>query len=408
MSNSALQIESAIKRLHNWFERNGFEGWDPYDIQDSKIFRLIEKRFPLLISKISIRFLSEIAHFFPNSFRRFALVDRVVNNKGLGLMLAAYSSYYAITKSPKYLKKATELSEVLIQNTNKEYSGMSWGYPFDWLSAILIPAGTPSSVVTSIVGDGFYRLYKATNDEKHLNICRNVCLFFLENLNISFENKNQTVWCYSYTPIDDYQVHNANLFVAEFLIRVGNEVNNQSYIDAGLSCARFALIEQQKEGYLPYWGLAQTNKYSGGRLHTDHYHCGFEIRSLHAIWLHTKIDAFYSSYRSYYLWYKKNMFNPDGMPKYTTKNMYPLNIHTCAEAILCNVQLAESEEDLGFAIDLTKDIIQKMEFRSGEYTHVIREVLPFVKVKSNIALLRWGQAWMFLALVELYDSLMNP
>jgi hypothetical protein len=400
-----LQIKNSISRLIDWFDGNGHEGWDPYDVQDSKLFRIVEKRFPNIIGKILIRLFSEFAHIFPISFRKIAGVEKAINNKGLGLMLAAYSSYYACTKNPKFLEKAIALAKTLKRNSSVGYTGISWGYPFDWLSPILIPAGVPSSVVTSIVGDGFYRLFKATGDREHLKICEDVCLFFLENLHITFQSSDQMIRCYSYTPLDDYQVHNANLFIAEFLIRIGNETKNESFVAIGLSCARFALSEQQKEGYLPYWGLSQTDKYSGGRLHTDHYHCGFEIRSLKAIWEHTNIDAFKKSYCSYYAWYKESLFDENAFPKYTTHNLYPLNIHTCAEAILCNTKLANSDQDINFVLGVALDVVEKMEYSPGEYTHVIREVLPRVKIKSNIPLLRWGQAWMLLALVELYRQL---
>ena len=159
--------------------------------------------------------------------------------------------------------------------------------------------------------------------------------------------------------------------------------------------------EQQEDGYLPYWGLSQTKKYSRGKIHTDHYHCGFEIRSLYSIAKNTHLSEFKVAYKAYFAWYKENMFDTDNSPKFMKDRLYPINIHTSAEAILCCTRLARSDEDLLNTCSIAMNIISLMEFKPGEYVHVIREVAPFVKVKSKIPMLRWGQAWMFLALTEL-------
>ena len=399
-----LDILNAIYRLEDWFESNGLQGWDPYDVQDSRIFRFIEKSFPNLPSRILIRILSEFNHVFPLTFRKFFGVKQSINNKGLGLLLSSYSSLYKFSNDTKHLNKALSIANHLLKNSNKSYSGYSWGYPFNWVSPILIPTGMPSSVVTSIVGDGFYRLYQITNDRKYLEVCEKICIFFMENLKITYISPDKNIICYSYTPIDDYQVHNANLFVAEFLIKIGNHTGNTNFISQGIKCANFALKEQTKEGFLPYWGLQQTDKYSNGIIHTDHYHCGFEIRTLYSIWKNTNIIEFKKAYKNYFKWYKGNMFTQNGLPKYTSSSLYPINIHTSAEAILCNTLLAENKDEINLTMDLAIKIIKDMEYESGKYTHLIKKNIFGFKVKSNIPLLRWGQAWIFLALVDLNNS----
>ena len=401
-----LEIVDAISRLEDWFDDNGLYGWDPYDVQDSRIFRFIENFFPRLLSRIFIRLLSEFNYIFPINFRRIAGIKPSINNKGLGLLLSSYSSLYKFSKDEKHLNKAVSIANDLLKNSNKSYSGYSWGYPFDWVSPILIPAGMPSSVVSSIVGDGFYRLYQITKNKKYLDVCEKICNFFLENLETTYTSSDKTIVCYSYTPIDDYQVHNANLFVAEFLIKIGNHTDNKHFIDQGIRSANFALMEQTKEGFLPYWDLEQTDRYSNGKIHTDHYHCGFEIRTLYSIWKNTNIAEFKIAHDRYFSWYKKNMFTENLLPKYTSKSLYPINIHTSAEAILCNTVMAKNDEDIKFTLNLAIKIVQDMEYAPGKYTHLIKKILG-IKVKSNIPLLRWGQAWMFLALIDLNNLKKN-
>ena len=128
-----------------------------------------------------------------------------------------------------------------------------------------------------MIGDSLHKLYLHTKDEKILKLCEDICDFCIKGLNKTF-NDGKSI-CFSYTPLDDYQVHNTNLFIGEFLTRIGKIINNKKFYEIGLKCGNFSLREQQSEGFLPYWGLEQTDKYSDGNIHVDHYHSGYEIRA---------------------------------------------------------------------------------------------------------------------------------
>ncbi|HIC99853.1 MAG TPA: hypothetical protein EYP05_00730 [Piscirickettsiaceae bacterium] len=259
-----INLQQSINGLSNWIEKNGYAGWDPYDIKgldiSLKIQQLGDKN---LFGKIIRKGYFSFTDLFPNVSRKLLNVRPLENAKGIGLVLTSYSKLYKITQNEVYLEKALKYANWLDKNRCKSYIGYNWGYPFDWQSAIFIPRGTPSSVVTYTVGNGFYELYKVTNDKKYLDICIGICEFFTKELNITYEDDNRI--CHSYTPIDDYQVHNANLFVGEFLVKIGKKTNNEEWISRGVKCANFAISQQQKKGFIPYWGLEQTNKYSNGK-----------------------------------------------------------------------------------------------------------------------------------------------
>ena len=394
------RVCEAIQRLDSWIRRNGWSGWDPYDIKENRFISKIVKLSPILPNKIIRKFLFAAIDLCPLSARKILDIRPRVNAKGMGLFLAGYAQLYKVTAQDEYLKKAHECADWLIQNRCSSYSGWSWGYPFDWQSIRFIPKDTPSSVVTSAIGDGFFLLYQATSDPRFLNICREICSFFGENLNITYK-KNGAV-CYSYTPLDNYQVHNANLFVGEFLTRIGREIGDDQLVEQGVRCGNFALQEQQPEGYLPYWGLAQTKTHSGGRIRTDHYHSGFEIRMLYSLWKNTEHKDFQKGYQKYYQWYLKNMFLMDHIPKMTPHNLYPINIHSCAEALLCQSTLLPDHPERFAQIQRTVDwIIKKMEYMPGQYIYLIRNLSFGGKWKTKIPYIRWGQAWMFRALCEL-------
>jgi hypothetical protein len=394
-------IMKAAQDLDIWIRENGLAGWDPYDIKDNIIKYRDGRNHYKRINKLIKIILLELTELFPMTARKLLSVKPKINAKAVGLFLASYTNMYQITKVKKYLIMAQDCVDWLIQNRNKNYSGYSWGYPFDWQSICYFPKNTPSSVVTATVGDGFNLLYKITNDRRLLEVCKGICSFFMENLRVTHSSHEEL--CYSYTPIDDYQVHNANLFIGEYLVRIGKEINDSSFIKRGICCGKFALKEQQPEGYLPYWGLTQTRSHGSGKMQTDHYHSGFEIRMLYKLWKHTGIEAFQSAYKKYYIWYLKNMFVSGYIPKMTSKAFYPVNIHSCAEALLCQSTLLQDHpERMSDIIRSANWVLNKMEYASGRYAYLIKKYPVIGELRINITMIRWGQAWMLRAYSELF------
>ena len=394
-------IFAAIQRLDSWIEKNGWSGWDPYDIRGMYLLRKIDGLPSNLPSRVVKRTILSLLDIHPLYVRKLFRIKPSINAKGMGLFLSSYSNLYLTTENNCYLENARKCAEWLIQNRSSNCNGWGWGYPFDWQSPIFIPKGTPSSIAAVTVGNGFYGLYSCTGDKEYLSICKKICDFFLKDLKITY-NEGDAV-CYSYTPLDDYQVHNTNLFIGEFLTRIGREMGDNDLTEQGIRCGNFALKEQQPEGYLPYWGLSQTELYSNGIIHTDHYHSGFEIRMLYGLWKNTGDKRFREAYKKYFAWYNKNLFEDGIIPKFTPKSRYPVNIHSCSEAILCRAALLPDHPEQKDYLEKTAEwVIRTMEYRDGEYTYLIKKVPLWGDCRLNIPVIRWGQAWMFRALSELY------
>ncbi|PIU55246.1 MAG: hypothetical protein COS89_07870 [Deltaproteobacteria bacterium CG07_land_8_20_14_0_80_38_7] len=402
--NAVLNIDQAIMRIVAWIKRNGWAGWDPYDVKGLSFFRKIDALPNNLLGKLIKRILAITVDFNPLFFRKLFKVKPQINAKALGLFLSSYCNMYLATKDQQFLQKALEIASWLEQNRVTGLRGWGWGYSFDWQSVILIPEGTPSSIASVTVGEGFYLLYKCTGDSKYLTICKKICDFFVNELNLTY-NHDQVI-CYSYTPLDDYQVHNTNLFIGEFLTRIGKELGDNCLIEQGLRCGGFALKEQQTEGFLPYWGLAQTEKYSNGKIHTDHYHSGFEIRALYGIWKNTGDARFQIAYNKYLVWYSQNLFENQIIPRFTSRSMYPIDIHACSEAILCRSVLLPDHPEQRKYLDKTVEwVIENMEDKEGEYLYLIKKLPLIGRYKIKIPMIRWGEAWMFRALSEMYRQI---
>jgi len=405
MSNWAkVDIErlwDSISRLDQWLGQNGWAGYDPYDVKGTPLFLSLQRLAPKAAPPLRAirRALFILEECYPLLMRQLLGVKKQINAKAMGLFAKGYLNLYEATGEGRFKNKATECLNWLLANPSPGYSGLCWGYPFHWQSKILIPGGTPSAVVTSVVGDAFWKAYGIYGDKRYLEICERICRFFVNDLN-KYQIDKECI-CFSYTPLDDFHVHNANLFVAEFLTRVGQEIRQNEYVELGRQAANYALREQNTDGSLYYWGKVQNN-YNPN--HIDHYHSGFEIRMLYGMWRSTGDPRFREATQRYFRFYLDNLVTKtDGkiIPKMTPYSVYPINIHSCAEAILCNATLAnEFEEARSLLPGLWDWVITNMQTNAGWFIYMIRMELGRER-RVAIPFIRWGQAWMFIALSTL-------
>jgi hypothetical protein len=398
------QVKGTLFRLEELMSNEKYAGFDPYDIKGSKIFmwafalprkpfyRNIQRKLvlaPLIIGE----------SYFPRFSRWLFGIKPTRNAKGIALIAKGYLNLYKLTEDEKWKTKAVDLLDWLLGNQSSGYPYPCWGYPFDWAtSEVIIPAHTPASVVSAAVFDVFWEAWLITKDERYLNTCTGICHFFGNHLNITKVN-GETI-CFSYTPLDNYQVHNTNLLVADCLLRAGFATNDLKFISQGKMAANFALVEQNSNGSIFYYGRAQD--YINPK-RVDHYHSGFEMRCLHSIWQTTGDELYQNALKKYFSFYKGNLVKSDAdgtFPHMYPGVKYPINIHSCAEAILLNATLAQDYDCARDILDqIVMPILEQMVTRKGWFKYMIRKVGPF-EVHTSIPYMRWGQAWMFLALSE--------
>lgn len=391
----AIALQSA-EQLDHWITRNGWAGFDPHDIKGTRLFMYLLRPRPGLITRLVRRPLLYFEHFFPRFARRLCRINPTINAKGMALLARAYLQLYQDSPEAVHRQKATYCLDWLLEHRSAGYDEPCWGYPFDWQSGVVTPAGTPASVVTSAVGDAFWTAWKTLGERRYLDVCEGICRFSLKHL--KQDRMSDGTICFSYTPIDDFHVHNANLLVAEFLVRVGKEVGSAEWQDIGVRAATYALNEQNDDGSIYYWGRVQ-NHYNPNVV--DHYHSGFEIRCLYSIWKLTRRADFRLATERYYEFYLKNLVDRRGdsaAPKMTPKSFYPVNVHSCAEALLLNSTLApDFAEARALVNPLLRWIVAHMQQEDGSFLYMISRILLWER-RSTVPYMRWGQAWMMLAL----------
>jgi hypothetical protein len=399
-----------LNHLICWVKRNGWAGWDPYDIWDNRIGMWMAKR-ENIFERIACGLTSRVGEFSPVYLRKILRVNPRINAKAMGLFAAGFLQLEASESAPRQINGEpgyVPCFRWLEDHKVVRFGGCGWGYPFDWKSRVLIPRDTPTVVNSAIIGDAYWLRYKYHADRESLAQCENICQFIMTGLNRS-GHKNDGAFCFSYTPVDKFQVHNANLLGAEFLIRIGMETGRDDWVETGLAAANFSLSEIREDGTLNYWSNEQSQA-----LQQDTYHSGFEIRSLNSIACFTGNKEFRYAADKYFQTWLRDYFSKNGIPCLHRGQTNVIEIHSCAESLLCAVKMFESEnysQELFLkhvkGVLSTVEKLWVQEAPDKGYFASKRHKLFCFDIKVDIPYIRWGEAWMFRSLVAFVAKLLK-
>ena len=102
-----------------------------------------------------------------------------------------------------------------------------------------------------------------------------------------------------------------------------------------------------------------------------------------------------------YAFYTQRLFDEGHVSRMTDARRYPIDIHSCAEAILCLSQLADRYDDaLTRAQAVAEWTLSHMRHPAGYFYYRRYRWLTI-----KIPYMRWGQAWMMAALARLRRAL---
>jgi hypothetical protein len=384
-------FELSLHKFTLWLNQYGLKGYDPYDIKSHKWIISISKKsgkskFYVLLRELIYEFI----YSFPVLSRKLLGIKPQINAKAMGLFATSYLELYTISRNQNFFEKSQECIEWLKENKIEINDGIGWGYPFDWQSSQNIPELTPNGIVTTAVGEAFWNHYKFKNNPEYLEYCIKIATF-LNSLPTDTYNTNI---CFSYTPLFINHVHNLNLFVAEFLIKVGKEVGNQEWIDRGNQATSYTISCQRPDGSFDYNGPPEKPQNF-----VDNYHTGFVLRMLHSIWKLTGRKDVFSAMEKCYNHYKNNFFENGKIPKLMPDRKYRIDIHSASESVNC---LSELSIVFPSAMPLAEDIllwtIENLQSKRGYFYYgILKSRIIGIPYKSKIAYIRWGQAWMLKA-----------
>lgn len=370
----------SIRRLDAWLECHHYRAYDPFDGLNAWVR-------PLALGRLGKQLLQQGVRRFPLNLRPLLGIHPSVSSKGFGYLARGYLKLYRALKQEEYLDKAIFCLDWLKSNASHDYGGLSWGNHFDYQSRVFyLPKGTPTIVWTSHIGQAFLDAWEIMQDEKYLQIARQICYFILAGLERRPEGQGV---CLSYIPGQYRAVHNANMLGAALLARVYKHTGQEEMKSVATQAVDYTVGAQLPNGA---WWYGEADN-----LHwVDNFHTGYILDSLWWYLSATGDTHHVAAFKRGADYFVANFFLPDGTPKYYPQKIWPIDIQCAAQAIETLTFLAQAQHEPS-RLDLARQVatwtVAKMQDPSG-YFYFQR--LPMVINRTPT--LHWGQATMLHAL----------
>lgn len=379
-----------LTELDAWFEKNGTTGYDPFDIKTHPFMRRMQsRRWPRRCSSVA-------SDLFPLALRRTLGIQPTENPKTHALLALGKLRLYQRYGGDHWREGAESHLDWLAARITPGFSGMCWGYPFDVTALGLhTPSGTPVLVVSAIAGEAFALAWDLLKKPAHREAVLSIAAFIRNDLPRMEDGTGG--FCFGYTPQDRRRVHNANLLAVEHLLRAAALGQDPALAEEALPALEFTLRAQRPDGAWPYGHWVEGDPHEPGLLSmVDHHHTGFVLRSLHAVDRMRPTPGTKDALRRGWDHYRKHLLLPTGMPVGAT-GRWPVDIHACAEAVLCPAVLSErfpgTQMPATLAMRWAWSALRDPATGAAWYR-------KYPLVTSKICFPRWGAAWMFRALAE--------
>lgn len=381
------KLTDSITSLLTYCKNNNWAGYDPFDGLNSKIFALM----PFHKNKLPRLFFIQFMKRFPINLRHALLVPKEQNPKGLALFASAIvrlSEVGLLDNSDIIHSVLKKLIELRTQNS-KFYC---WGYNFDWQNRrFFLPEFSPNIICTTFAANALLDFYEKYQKPEYLDMAVSAGHFLLSGLNITGDDSGI---CFSYTPYDYGQVHNANLLGAAFLSRLYSITGEKSFLDFAVQAVKFSVSRQSADGSWPY-GEHKNQRW------IDNFHTGYNLVALKKFSKYTGNQDFMHIIKKGYQFYKDNFFIDNRIPKYYHNRVYPIDIHSISQSIITPIELKSIDKD---AIQLSKNVciwaLKNMQNKNGYFFYQKKKYY-----KNRIPYMRWSQAWMLYALSILAQAM---
>jgi hypothetical protein len=258
-----------------------------------------------------------------------------------------------------------------------------------------VPRHEPNIICTTFAGNALLDGYERYGKAAFLEAALSASEFIFNGLNIVTSGNGI---CFSYTPLDREEVHNANLLGGAFLARLYRHTGRKDLLESALASARFSVSRQAADGSWPY-GESPAQSW------IDNFHTGYNLVALKRIQDLMGSDEFVASISKGFEFYQKHFLREKGIAPYFHDRVYPIDVHSIAQAVITLVELqAFGRGNIQSACDLLQWAWKNMrDPRTGAYYFRKHRWMT----DRNIYM-RWSQAWMLLAMTRLAESFENP
>lgn len=386
MTNDMYILESLCK-VEKWVERQDYKGYEPFDGLSST-FR------PLTFGNLFFdRILLQLIRQSPINLRPLFGVKPLDSTIGRGYMAWGYCHRYKVASDEALREKINECLNWLIKNKADAYDDYSWGKHFDFASrGGLYKAFEPILIWTVLIGHAFIEAYETLKDEKYLKVSISICDWVMKLP----RNETDKGFCFGYHNNDkEADVHNSNMMGAAFLARTDKYAKNRGYLEAARKAMEFSCTRQLPNGAWLY-GEEPMNHW------IDNFHTGYNLDALKYFIEYSGEDGYKNNMLKGLEFYKTNLFEKDGCPKYYHNRKYPVDSQCAAQAIDTLAKFSVyDEESLYLANKVAVWTIKNMQGPKGFFYY---RIYPG-GIKARTPMLHWAQATIYKALTVLYGFL---
>lgn len=385
--------QELFSSVFEWIEQNSYASRDVCDVTSLPLYQNLQQiNYEYRLGKYMYAPFYRIYKNKPDLIRRLSGLKPFEFPQAYALMIQAfirYSNAADSTFKPEVIHLMLDRLESL---SSAEQGYYAWGQPYNWYSRKRIPAFTPRTTVTTQAGQAFLDAFDYFQEEQYLRIAEMAGNFLIEKMNWSTDAEGDI--CFPYTTKDNYHIHNANVLGSAFLARLASLTGKEHFFDKAHKSFRFTAKHQHSSGSWYYW--APPDKLLKK---IDHYHTGFVLESYHLgkkYW-----DGSFPFEKNLQLgmeFYLDQLFEENTIPKMTPESKFPIDIQSCAQAIITIGEvMAEGEDKKEWLARVADWTLQHMYNKEDHYFYY----RIYKNRVDKTPYLRWGQSWMLRAITYL-------
>jgi hypothetical protein len=277
------------------------------------------------------------------------------------------------------------LAQKLLEIKSNGWSGACWGYNFDWQArAFFQPRSTPTIVASTYVGYALLDAFEILKDAKIFQEAVSIKDFILKDLNRTMGQNGE--FAFSYSPLDKSQIFNASLLGCRLLSRIYSYTGDRELLKMAKKSIQFCVRHQQANGAWSY-GTLPYHQW------VDNFHTGFNLECLSEYEKFSGDTSFQQNIQLGLQYYLETFFTEEGIAKYYSDEIYPIDIHAPAQMVVTLGQLGKLTQNHSIVKRVLLWTIENMQDPKGYFYYQKKK-----GYSSKIPYMRWAQAWMFYAL----------
>ena len=371
--------EAGLQRIRRWGEAREWRGYDPYDGLNSPFAPYLT-----VGSGLGRRILTQVVKRSPLNLRPVLRVPPAWNSKAVAIVASGYARLWAAHGDESAREQARRWLKWLVDNSTSDL-GLGWGYHFDVETRFFAyRKGTPNVIATSFAAHALLDGLELLGDSEWGLAAIEASDFLVQRL---FHEDSRRAY-FRYVRAEEELVHNANLLGCSVVARTAaltGRVELETVAKRALECSVQA---QREDGSWPY---------AEGKGHdwVDNFHTAYVLEALEIC--KAMNPAMQEALERGLDYWERELFLPDGTPRYYAGRTLPIESHNYAQAIETWLAVSAWRPGaLASAERAAAQLIERMMTRDGHVAFQRRRLWT-----NKVPFIRWTTAPSFRALARL-------